>query len=365
VEADERELLELRRSVARFKTEARRNGDAWRRSRESEIQLLEAETLSALLSRLTMGLRDAHQLQVVTLAVADPQHEVRHLLFDQGAQTDQFPAVCFVDDVHSLAPRILGRRPWLGPFREAEHGKLFWGDSVPRSVAILPLLRQRGIVATLNLGSVDGLRFTRRHGTEFLEHLAVIAAYCFDNTVNRAKLTRSGLTDALTGWHNRRYLQTRLQEEIARSRRERTSLVCLMLDIDYFKRVNDDHGHVVGDEVLRQLAQCARTEIRASDVAARYGGEEFVLLLPGTEVDAGLALAERIRAAVSGKPFVVPGLDPPLRLTVSIGIAEYRPDKQSGDVQLTGERLVAAADLALYEAKARGRDRVALAANSR
>jgi diguanylate cyclase (GGDEF)-like protein len=232
-------------------------------------------------------------------------------------------------------------------------------------VAILPMLRQRGIVASLNFGSTDRIRFTPKHGTEFLEHLAVIAAYCLDNTVNRAKLTRSGFTDALTGWHNRRYLQTRLQEELARSHREHSTLVCLMLDIDHFKQVNDEHGHLVGDEVLRQLAQRASREVRASDIAARYGGEEFVILLPATELDAGMALAERIREAVGQARFVVRGVDHPLALSVSIGIAEYRPDKSGIDLKLAAERLMTAADFALYEAKAGGRDRVALAVNSR
>jgi diguanylate cyclase (GGDEF)-like protein len=364
LQADEQELLELRRSVSRFKTEARKNGEAWRRSQAGEVQLLEAETLSALLGRLTGGLRETYGLHTVTLAVADPQHEIRRLLLDQGVPAAQFPAVSFVDDVHLLAPRVFERsRPWLGPFNEADHGRLFDGASAPRSVAILPMLRQRGIVASLNFGSTDRIRFTPKHGTEFLEHLGVIAAYCLDNTVNRAKLTRSGFTDALTGWHNRRYLQTRLQEELARSHRERTSLVCLMLDIDHFKRVNDQHGHLVGDDVLRQLAQRASREVRASDIAARYGGEEFVILLPATELDAGMALAERIREAIGGAPFAVRGVERPLTLSVSIGIAAHRPDKGGTDLKLVAESLVMAADFALYEAKAGGRDRVALAVN--
>lgn len=362
--ADDREVIGLRRSLARLKAEARKNDDAWRRSKTVEIQLLEAESLSALLTRLSTGLREAFELHDATLALADPQHEIRRLLLDQGANANQYPSVSFVDDVHGLAPRILGpARPWLGPFNESDHGSLFGGSSVPRSVAILPMLRQRSIVASLNLGSMDPARFTPKHGTDFVAHLAVIAAYCLDNTINRARLTRSGFTDALTGWHNRRYLQTRLLEEIARSQRDHSTLVCLMLDIDYFKRVNDGFGHLAGDEVLRQFARCVSGEVRASDVAARYGGEEFVILLPSTDLEAGRALAERIRAAVAARPFSVPGLEQPLSLTASIGIAEYRPDAPS-DPKVAGERLLAAADLALYDAKAAGRDRVVLAASA-
>ncbi|HEY5565689.1 MAG TPA: DUF484 family protein [Gammaproteobacteria bacterium] len=360
--AGDQELKQLRRSLTRLKAEARRNGEVWRRSQATEIRLLEADSLSALLARLTTGLRDAYELHDVTLAVADPQHEIRRLLLDQSAHATQYPRVYFVDDVHALAPGIFERaRPWLGRFDAAEHGRLLPVPAAPQSVAILPMLRQGVLVASLNLGSTDPLRFTRRHGTEFLTHLAVIAAYCLENMINRARLTRSGFTDTLTGWHNRRYLQTRLHEELARCHRERSALICLLLDIDHFKRVNDEHGHLAGDEILRQLARCMSAEVRASDIAARYGGEEFVILLPNTALDAGRALAERIRAAVAGSAFTVPGLERPLKLTVSIGIAEYRPD--SSDVKSAGERLLAAADLALYDAKATGRDRVSLAVN--
>ena len=121
--------------------------------------------------------------------------------------------------------------------------------------------------------------------------------------MNRARLVRSGFTDVFTGWHNRRYLQTRLHEELARSRREVTTLTCLMIDVDHFKTINDAHGHLAGDEVLRQVARCIEAEVRGSDVSARYGGEEFVDLAAGTGVDAGRVLAERIRGAVSAEAF--------------------------------------------------------------
>src|SRR5690606_12847583 len=113
------------------------------------------------------------------------------------------------------------------------------------------------------------------------------------NVVNRARLLRSGFTDVLTGWHNRRYLQVRLAEELARARRDESTLVCLMLDLDHFKQINDTWGHGAGDEVLREVAQRVESQVRDSDVAARYGGEEFVILLPHTDVAAGRLLAER------------------------------------------------------------------------
>ena len=111
----------------------------------------------------------------------------------------------------------------------------------------------------------------------------------------------------LTGWNNRRYLQLRLTEELARARRDRTHVACLMLDVDHFKRINDNFGHAAGDTVLRELANRIDTEVRASDISARYGGEEFVILLPNTEPSAAVGLAERIRHAVSSSPCTLPG----------------------------------------------------------
>src|SRR5690606_6680809 len=165
--------------------------------------------------------------------------------------------------------------------------------------ALLPLLRSKSLVGCLNMGSDRADRFTEEHATDFLEHLATIAAFAIENAVNKARLIRSGLTDALTGWHNRRYLTSRLREELARCRRERQPLTCLMIDVDHFKRINDSYGHLVGDEVLRQVARRIQRVVRDSDVTARYGGEEFVILLPGTAEHPGGHLAERIRRAVA------------------------------------------------------------------
>jgi diguanylate cyclase (GGDEF)-like protein len=273
--------------------------------------------------------------------------------------------VLFVDSIHGVAPAIaVSRRPWLGKFNRADHALLFPAAEHLHSVALLPLTRQERLIGSLNFGSRDRERFRAALGTEFLYHLAVIAAFALESAVNRARLVRSGFTDVLTGWHNRRYLQTRLLEELARCRRERTPLTCLMIDVDHFKSINDRFGHLAGDEVLRQLAHCISGEVRGSDISARYGGEEFVVLLPGTGVAAGFLLAERIRAAVAAEPFALPDVESWLPVTVSIGVAEHHPSYEEVDLKVVGERLIALADLALYEAKAGGRNAVAKAANS-
>jgi two-component system cell cycle response regulator len=364
-EDHDRELTLLRRRLAVLTEEARKNDEAWRRAQAREMELLEADTLDALLERLTEGLRVSYRLEAATVVVADPDHETRRLLAPLGRPTAERGGVLFVDSVHGVAPAVAaGRRPWLGKFNRADHALLFPAQETLESVALLPLTRQERLIGCLNFGSRQRERFQAALGTDFLHHLAVIAAFALESAINRARLVRSGFTDVLTGWHNRRYLQSRLHEELARCRRERTPLTCLMIDVDHFKAINDRFGHLAGDAVLRQLAQCISGEVRGSDVSARYGGEEFVVLLPGTGVAAGFLLAERIRQAVAAEPFQLPGSGPSLPVTVSIGVAEHSPAADERDLKVVGERLLALADVALYEAKAGGRNAVARAANS-
>ena len=360
----ERELKILRRRLAVLTEEARKNDDAWRRAQAREMELLEAATLDTLLERMTDGLKESYRLEAATLLVADPDHEIRRLLAPHGRLGTPQGGVLFVDSVHGVAPAVApGRRPWLGKFNRADHALLFPTAEALSSVALLPLTRQERLIGCLNFGSRTSERFQAALGTDFLHHLSVIAAFALESASNRARLVRSGFTDALTGWHNRRYLQSRLHEELARCRRERSPLTCLMIDVDHFKAVNDRFGHLAGDEVLRQLAQCISGEVRGSDVSARYGGEEFIVLLPGTGIAAGFLLAERIRAAVASEPFELPAGER-LPVTVSIGVAEHAPAHDERDLKAVGERLVALADVALYEAKAGGRNAVARAANS-
>ena len=226
---------------------------------------------------------------------------------------------------------------------------------------MIPLANRGQLIGSINLCSADPERFTARHASDFLAHLGVIASFCVENAVNRARLLRSGFTDVLTGWHNRRYLLVRLAEELARARRDGHGIACLMLDADHFKSINDRWGHAAGDAVLRELAQRIEAQIRASDVAARYGGEEFIILLPETDIAAAEHLAERVRMAASAAPYPLPDGDE-VPVTVSIGLADVKPERSDDDLKALGETLLARADAALYESKSAGRDRVTVAA---
>lgn len=352
----EAEIRWLRRQLQALRRQVRENQSLLERNQSRELELLGAESLPELLHRLVGGLEASYELDRVTLLVADPQHELRHLLMDSGHRVDEFPDVVFVDAVHGAAPQIAGqRRPWLGPYRPADHQLVFPGGGSEQlsSVALLPLFRQDRLIGSLNFGSRDPNRYTRHHGSDFLAHLAVIAAFCLENAVNRARLMRAGLTDVLTGWHNRRYLQSRMREELSRARRDGSTIACLMIDVDHFKSVNDTYGHSRGDAVLTAVASIMNERVGSKGAACRLGGEEFVILLPGLTSGEAAKFADELRADIEEQTALTSASIPDV--TVSIGIAAM-PEHGT-----TTEDLLERADEALYRAKREGRNRVYVA----
>jgi two-component system cell cycle response regulator len=172
--------------------------------------------------------------------------------------------------------------------------------------------------------------------------------------VKNATLARLSTVDALTGLRTRRYLNELLTIEFLRARRYGTPLVLLMADIDRFKDVNDRYGHPAGDAVLRRVAELLSSQLRATDTPGRFGGEEFLVVLPQNDVRGGAVLAERWRNAIARRRFPLPdGAE--VAVTISAGVAEYCSEFESPD------DLVSAADRALYQAKAGGRNRVEIA----
>ena len=163
------------------------------------------------------------------------------------------------------------------------------------------------------------------------------------------EIYRAMVTDGLTQVANKRALDDFLDKEVARARRHQRSLALLMLDLDHFKSVNDQYGHLTGDVVLKELAALIRPRIRREELFARYGGEEFVIVLPETDHARAREFAEVIRKMVEAKVVSFEGHD--IRITISIGVAEYDPT-----VHATPEDLIRAADQNLYEAKNRGRN---------
>ena len=214
----DKEIEDLRKRLVEMTAEASNNETILKRTQARELTLLRADSLSQLLHAMVGGLRESYALDAVSVVLLDPQHEVRHLLVAGGDRPEEFKQIFFVDSLVGLAPQLaVLHKPWLGPYVGADHHLLFPGIVNLKSAALVPLPRKDRATGALCFGSRDATRFTRHHGTDFLAHLGAVAAVCIENAVNRARLLRAGITDFLTGWHNRRYLQQRLKEELARA----------------------------------------------------------------------------------------------------------------------------------------------------
>lgn len=206
----------------------------------------------------------------------------------------------------------------------------------------------------------EELQAANRGLTEQAAELRALNAALEKEIVERERLAgelqRLATIDELTGLNGRRHFIDLAERELARRRRTGRPTIALMLDLDHFKKVNDTHGHAVGDLVLRELGTVLREGLRELDVAGRMGGEEFAVLLSETTLDQGLEVAERLRSAMEARRPSQPG-GPTVTCTVSIGVALQTPDESLDD-------LLNRADGALYAAKRAGRNRVAIAGDT-
>ncbi len=222
-----------------------------------------------------------------------------------------------------------------------------------KKIGVFPLINENTILgAIVAYSNVDVLM---QKELEYLLQLSKQSSTTIQRANVYAEVLKYATLDALTGLNNRRQFETRLNQEIATSRRKNTPLCCMMLDVDYFKKVNDTYGHSAGDCVLKAVSQLITKEIREYDIASRYGGEEFFILLPQTSIGEANFVAQRLRKAVEESKMdiseaKVPGVSF-LKVTVSIGVSDFDPEESSEDFYQN-------ADKALYDAKNRGRNKV-------
>jgi diguanylate cyclase (GGDEF)-like protein len=226
-----------------------------------------------------------------------------------------------------------------------------------RSILVMPIIFKEKVIGTLFLRTSRTQREFSENEIRLLKTISDVSANTLYNAFlfsqiedEKTRLEKLAITDYLTGIYNIRYFYHRIIEEFSRSERYALSISCLMLDIDFFKKINDSYGHKTGDAVLKEFAQLLRKHVRKSDVLARYGGEEFIVMLPQTPVDGAIAEAERIRNAIKFNKFK--SLKNQTGITVSIGISVFPNSKIK-----THDELISASDDALYEAKKSGRDR--------
>ncbi len=351
-----RENQLLRRKLRIFLTQARENEQKMRRFHEQELRLISTPSLSELVQCVLHNYRKAFTLDAVGLTLHDPGYEIQRILEDEAVRMAAFTSLHFSAETDALDTLFgVSLEPRLGVFRSHEHAALFPDNCHAQSIALLPLVRYGKLIGSLNLGSNDPQRFVAGAATDFLQRLATIVAICLENATNHERLKRVGLTDSLTGINNRRFFDQRLDEEVARAQRTGEPLACLFLDIDHFKRINDQHGHRVGDQVLREVAGMIREQLRSTDVLGRYGGEEFSALLVNAAQEKALEIAERIRGVIAARRFSLED-GGTLSATISIGVSSLQTVVEGNEN--IAEELLDRADQALYLAKSSGRNRV-------
>ena len=351
----------LRARMAYMLEQAERNHDIMCRHQAFDLEIVGADNFAGLVGTIFRSLPIISELDIVTLTLVDEDADIHTVMDKLGVDFAAFPHLLFAESAFALgfaAPRDGPPRPVLGPYLPTVHHSRFPAPPAGlQSVALVPLLRNKRLIGSLNLGSIDPARFTPALGTDFIEHMASIIAICLENVISNEMLKYIGLTDALTGVYNRRYIDRRLLEEIARARRQAYRISCMYIDIDHFKHVNDSVGHQGGDDVLREVASRIKAELRLSDALARFGGEEFVVLLIDANLESATMVAQRIRASIADTPFELAGGET-LAVSVSIGVATLDDFERDHAIEGVAQTLVAHADTALYQAKEGGRNRV-------
>lgn len=222
---------------------------------------------------------------------------------------------------------------------------------VEGSFLTMPLVFKKDVLGAINFHRPTVSAFADEE-IKLLELVASQVALAIENSKLYTKARELSVKDELTGLYNRRHFQTVLQVEWKRAVRFHRSLSLLMVDADHFKNYNDTYGHLHGDRVLRELASILRHNIREIDTVARFGGEEFIVLLPDTDKKGAIAVGEKLRRLVEVHRFIDTATQAPTPITISIGIAAYPDDVRELD------DLIDHADIALYDAKDAGRNRV-------
>lgn len=349
----------------RTHAQARETERVWTGFMELELQMIGARSLYDLLSIVVLDLsRKFPNIAGVTLSCIDNDYEMRRMLEIETAE--QRITQAFVPIEHKMLGEVFGQdgKPFLGVCKKKFKKRFFPNiENIVGSVAIAPLYLRGNLIGSVNQASINGQHFHSGIGTDFLQHMAAVLAMCIDNVINHERLKIDSLTDGLTGVFNRRFFEQRLHDEVERWERTAQPLSCMFVDIDFFKQVNDNHGHQIGDKVLQQVARILGSELRSSDILARYGGEEFVLLLPDTSQVTAAKIADRLRSLVESMK-LNKLLGVPLNVSISIGLAALSDDYQDHGDQPASEWLTTQSDKALYQAKDSGRNRVIVAARS-
>jgi len=301
--------------------------------------------LEDLLARVCSVIQQAFQVSHVSLLLREESDLV--LRAHQGTLTPCIPPGGRFPASHHPWSRVLATSGTVvekDVSASPEPVRLFKESASRMSIPLISFGQTLGVL-TLHSSQVNAFRESE---LQSLESVADICANSIQNAHYVERVKQLAYLDGLTGIFNRRFFELRILEEIERARRYETGMAVIMVDIDQFKKLNDEVGHLLGDEVLRQVSSLFHQQLRKIDVVCRYGGEEFAILLTQANPEQAIAIAEKLRRAVEGYQF--PGV--PRRVTISAGIAAFPAHGKTRD------EMVRAADKGLYAAKQAGRNRV-------
>jgi len=358
----------LRKQLDQLLKEARRNEQTQTSFDDFTLSVVAAQGPKELF-KLILQEQKKFRVDEIRLCLVDRFHEVERLLTE--SYQNRYDGLSFIDtETSKLMISDIPDRPILGTRIISKYDWLLNIEDTNKyqSAALLPLKRGKEVIGIQLLLSKDKTRYNKDVATTFLQKLGAMIAISIENCINRQRTLELGYQDGLTNAYNRRYFDERLKHEVDRCTRRKTDLVCLFIDVDFFKRVNDQHGHQIGDAVLVRLVALMSEQVRSSDIVARYGGEEFAIILPDTGIQLAHEVAERIRSKVEAQKLIID--DHTLGITVSIGLASLSQIKFQHDTQNKGlpqletnnldQQLLGKADEALYQAKQTGRNQVVI-----
>ena len=222
-----------------------------------------------------------------------------------------------------------------------------------KKIGLFPLISENQLLGCIVTKSTENILSEKE--INYIEQLTNQAATTINRANVYAEILKHATLDALTSFYNRRQLEERIKQEVSSAKRQKRNLCAIMIDIDYFKHVNDTYGHATGDLVLKTVSNVIKRQLRDYDIAGRYGGEEFAIMLPYTKIHEAKMVAQRLRKAVEKTQIDISKINTDsdeknINVTISLGVSEYN----SGDDEKT---LLQKADKALYNAKNNGRNR--------
>ena len=354
----------LRRKLDNLLSQARTNEKKQEVFDSFGFEIIGSSSPAQLRDMILFQLQARFQLLDVVLCVVDYDGDVDRMFYghDDDARVIFGGKLIIIDPENDKDKcETLSRYPMLGQKVLTKYDWMLKGvESIEtsESAAFLPLVRSEKIIGALVLLSQDINRYQSSHGTTFLRKLSAMSAVAIENCLNQQRLKEIGYQDVLTQAYNRRYFDLRFNDEIERSMRKDENLICMFLDIDFFKNVNDNYGHHIGDLVLMKMVTIIKEQVRACDIVARYGGEEFVVALPATNIEIAEEIAERLRSNVFSETHYF--YDKELNISVSIGMESLQnidldSHHDSSEIAML---MLDRADKALYVAKESGRNRV-------